>query len=397
MIVASPTPARVLVADNSVSSRGILAILLEHAGYDVILVGDGAHAVEALRAHAFELAILDHEMPNLDDVGALIELRAALPDLPVIICAEALTADETARYRELGVVELLTKPVDPHALRDKVAAILRPHAPRPAAPARDASVPPFVRLHPAGEAPGPCPLASGLSRFARKLHADLERLRDFRSVAILEGPLGCGRFELAMSLAPTTGAHVFVCHANDFTTDHLARLFAPALATEQPVFFVVLEADRLDAGHQAYLEDLLSGRAPGHASFGKRLRMVLCAQRSLCDLHFNELMLMRGVTATLRIPDFVERWMDWAEIARAILRRAGSGRATFDTEAIRWINRHKWTGDYMQLHRTVELARRHAGLSPVVTDAHLAHAAALEPGCDDPLFHDLLFHVHSGG
>jgi DNA-binding NtrC family response regulator len=396
MIAVPPSHARVLVADNSVSSRGVLSILLESAGYDVILVGDGAHAVDALRAHAFDLAILDHEMPNLDDFGALVELRSAVPGLPVIICAESLAAEDAARYRELGVVELLIKPVDPHALRDKVTSILQRPSPQPA-PVSGASMPPFLRLHPDGESPGPCPLASGPSRFAKKLHTDLQRLRDFRSVAILEGPLGSGRFELAMSLAPAAHAHVFVCHADEFTTDHLARLFKPAGTTQQPVFLVILEADRLDAGRQAYLEDVLSGRVVDHATFGKRLRVALCAQRSLCDLHFNELLLMRGVTATLRIPDFVERWMDWADIARAILRRAGSGRTTFDPEAIRWINRHKWTGDYMQLHRTVEIARRHAGLSPVVTDAHLAHAASAEPACNDPLFHDLLFHVHSGG
>ncbi|MDF3058829.1 MAG: hypothetical protein K0R17_3044, partial [Rariglobus sp.] len=331
---------------------------------------------------------------NLDDIGALTELRGVLPHLPVIVCAGSVTAEEAARYRELGIDELLTKPVDPHTLRDKVTEILTRDHSQPAPPR--GSAPPFRSLHSTPDAPVPSPLASGPSRYAKKLQTDLLRLRDFRSVAILEGRVGSGRFELALSLAPATNVHTFVCHADELTPAHLELLFKPAAATSNPVFFVALEADRLDATRQAYLEDLLCGRVQTHATLARRLRMVLCAQTSLCDLHFNELLLMRAVTATLQIPDFVDRWMDWADIARAILRRAGAGRGTFDPEAIRWINRHTWTGDYMQLHRTVELARRSAGIASIVTVAHLEQAVALERSCNDPLFHDLLFHVHSG-
>lgn len=394
MTAVPSTPARVLVADNSAAGHGILVILLESAGYDVIDVGDGLHAMEVLRAHAFDLAILDHEMPNLDDVGALVELRASLPDLPVIVCAESLTDAQTARYRELGVDELLLKPVDPHTLRDKVTRILTLRHPHLAE--KHTSTPPFRALHATADAPVPCPLASGPSRIAKKLQSDLQRLRDFRSVAVLEGRIGSGRFELALSLAPSKNVHAVVCHADEFTPEHVDALLKPAHAAPNPVFFVILEAHRLDATRQAYLEELLCGRIERHAVLAKRLRVVLCAQRSLCDLHFNELLLMRAVTATLRIPDFVDRWMDWADIARAILRRAGTGSSTFDPESIRWINRHTWTGDYMQLHRTVELARRQAGVSSVITPAHLEQAVVVEPSCNDPLFHDLLFHVHSG-
>ncbi len=391
---APPTPARVLVADNSVAGRGVLVILLEGAGYDVINACDGRQAMDALRAHAFDLAILDHEMPNLDDIGALVDLRAELPDLPVIICAHTLSAEHTSRYRELGVVELLAKPVDPHVLRDKVTALLARHHPQLSTP--QGSTAPFRSIHATAGDPALCPLASGPSRYAKKLQTDLRRLRDFRSVAILEGRVGSGRFELALSLAPAAPAHAFVCHADELTPAHLDRLFRPAQTTTHPVLFVALEADRLDASRQAWLEDLLCGRVAGHSSLAKRLRLVLCAQTSLCDLHFNELLLMRGVTATLVLPDFVDRWMDWADIACTILRRAGAGRNAFDPESLRWINRYTWKGDYMQLHRTVELARRLAGVSPVVLPAHLEQAAAAEPGCNEPLFHDLLFHVHSG-
>ena len=394
MIAAPPVPARVLIADDSVVSRGGLIILLENAGYDVISVRDGHKAMEALRAHAFDLAILDNEMPNLDSLGALAELRGVLPRLPVIVCADTITADQAVSYRELGIDDLFTKPVDPQALRDKITLILTRRQPQLAFGNESAS--PFRGLHSTADAPVPSPLAAGPSRFARKLQTELLRMRDFRSVAILEGCVGSGRFEIALGLAPSVNVHKFVCHADELGARHLDLLFKPAAANSIPVFFVVLEADRLDADRQAFLQDLMTGRLEKHASLSKRLRLVLCAQTSLCDLHFNELLLMRAVTATLQIPDFVDRWMDWADIARAILRRVGAGRGTLDPEAVRWINRHTWKGDYMQLHRTIEIARRHAGIASVLTVPLLEYAVAAEPACNDPLFHDLLYHVHSG-
>ncbi|MET0263367.1 MAG: hypothetical protein ABW223_10750, partial [Rariglobus sp.] len=217
-----------------------------------------------------------------------------------------------------------------------------------------------------------------------------------RSVAIIEGRHGSGRFELALSAADPDNAHRFVCHADELTATHLDTLLKPAHADARPTLLVVLEADRLPVEQQTLLEDLVRGRVASQAPLAGRLRLVLCAQQSLCDLHFNEFLLLRAVTATYQVPDFNDRWQDWAEIARAILRRAGSGRGTLSPEAAKWIDRHLWAGDYMQLHRTVELARRIAGVTTLINDAHLAAAFAKEPHCDEPLFHDLLFHLHSG-
>ncbi len=395
MIAAHPKHARVLIADDSVASHGVLVILLENAGYDVISVSDGHKAMEALRAHAFDLALLDDEMPHLDGIGAVSEIRSTLPRLPVIVCVATITNDHATRYRELGVDALLTKPVDPHVVSEKITHMLSRHQPQLAAANESAS--PFRGLHATADAPVASPLASGTSRHAKKLQTELLRMRDFRSVAILEGPLGSGRFELALSLAPAVNTHAFVCQADDLSAAHLDSLFKTAASTTNPVFVVVLEAHRLDSERQVFIEKLIHGRVEAYATLATRLRVVLCTQRSLCDLHFNELLLMRAVTATLMIPDFAERWMDWAEIARAVLRRVGAGRGTLDPEAIRWINRQKWTGDYMQLHRTIEIARRLAGVASVLTVTHLEAAIAVEPTCNDPLFHDLLYHVHSVG
>jgi DNA-binding NtrC family response regulator len=369
-------------------------ILLENAGYDVISVSSGAQALDALRDEPFALAILDHNMSNADGIGTLTELRRFLPELPVVVCASDVIADhDTARYHELGVHELLSTSLDPFALRDRIAPILKQHQPDHGV--HQLTTPSFRAVQSPSTTPMRSPLAAGNSKFARKLQTDLLRLHNFRSLAILEGPLGSGKFEVALSLAPSDDAHTFVYHAEEFDVAHLDPLLKPAIADSKPVFFVILEADSLDADHQAFIEDLLSGRAKNYEFLAKRLRIVFVARTSLSDLHVNELLLMRAVTSTLRLPDFADRWMDWVPISRAILSRLGTGRSTLDPEAIRWIDRHVWTGNFMQLHRVLELARRRAGLDPVVKVPHLEYAVVAEPSCNDPLFHDLLFHVHT--
>lgn len=242
----------------------------------------------------------------------------------------------------------------------------------------------------------PSPLALGASRFARSLQADLARLRDFRSVAILEGRHGSGRFELALTATPRADLHKFVCHADEFTPARLATLLAPAHAGLLPVRLVVLEAGRLSLENQSLLEALIRAQLPPHAALAPRLRLVLCAQTSLSDLHFNEFLLIRAATSTFRIPDFTDRWQDWADICRAILRRAHPGGLSFGADALKWVDRELWPGDYMQLHRTIELAARLAAGTLALTDAHLAAARAQEPACNTPLYHDHLYHNHSG-
>ncbi len=385
------TKARVLLADDSVVCRNVFVILLENAGYEVTSVFDGQEALKALRTSPFDLAILDNEMPNLDGIGALTELRQFLPDLPVVVCSGTVTSDHIVQYRALGISDILTKPVDPRTLREKIARVLAlRHAP---APTHSASGLPRA----ADDAPLPSPLIAGPSKIAAKLSSDSLRLRDFRSVAIIEGRHGSGRFELALNAAPVTNSHKVVCHATEVSAAHLDELLKPAHEQHLPPFLVVLEADRLDLPRQALIEQLVRGRLEKHADLSKRLRLVLCAQDSLCDLHFNEYLLMRAMATTYRVPDFSTRQEDWVDIAKAILRRASSGKDSFGPAALKWIDQQPWPGDYMQMHRMIELARRQAKLTSIVSAMHLQLALAAEAECSEPLFHDMLFHVHSGG
>ena len=96
------TPARkVLVAEDSITSRMLLKGILESAGYEVKTVVDGIEAFTALRAERFDLVVSDVEMPRMDgfDLTARIRADRALAELPVVL----VTALESREDRERGI------------------------------------------------------------------------------------------------------------------------------------------------------------------------------------------------------------------------------------------------------------------------------------------------------
>jgi two-component system chemotaxis sensor kinase CheA len=92
---------RVLIAEDSITSRMLLKGLLEAAGYEVKTAVDGVEAFTALRAERFDLVVSDVEMPRMNgfDLTARIRAERALAGLPVVL----VTALESREDRERGI------------------------------------------------------------------------------------------------------------------------------------------------------------------------------------------------------------------------------------------------------------------------------------------------------
>lgn len=92
---------RILVAEDSITSRMLLKGILESAGYRVKTAVDGMEAFTALRTERFDALVSDVEMPRLNgfDLTARIRADRTLSELPVIL----VTALESREHRERGV------------------------------------------------------------------------------------------------------------------------------------------------------------------------------------------------------------------------------------------------------------------------------------------------------
>jgi signal transduction histidine kinase/DNA-binding response OmpR family regulator len=169
-------PARVLLVEDSPINQKVALRILERLGYRADVACDGAEAVAVLQLIAYDVVLMDVQMPVLDGLEATRQIRGiALPGpQPWIIgvTAEALSGDE-ARCRAAGMDDYVPKPVQPHSLS---AAIRRGLLARNAAPSREPAPP----LPPATDE-----LVSGLTALKEEFGADFTDalLREFLNSA----------------------------------------------------------------------------------------------------------------------------------------------------------------------------------------------------------------------
>ena len=122
--------ARLLVADDNKVNRLLLTRSLELQGHSVASAENGRVALDMLRAaldaQAFDLLLLDMEMPELNGFQVLEMLTAdrALRDLPVIVTSSLEGIAHVVRCIELGAEDYLSKPVNPVLLKARIGASL---------------------------------------------------------------------------------------------------------------------------------------------------------------------------------------------------------------------------------------------------------------------------------
>jgi two-component system response regulator AtoC len=121
---------RILLVDDDHVFRRSTAELLAAEGYEVRTAGDGAAALQELRASRFDLLLLDLRMPGADGLAIVEALRVYGDGIPILMLTGYGTVDAAVRALHLGTDDFLTKPVEPDLLSARIAALLerRPSA-----------------------------------------------------------------------------------------------------------------------------------------------------------------------------------------------------------------------------------------------------------------------------
>ncbi len=131
---APPAPAvetaaeggRILVADDDPQMRRLIRIVLQRDGFEVVEANDGLDALDLIEQGRIDLVILDVDMPRLNGLGVLEEIRAQMrtASLPVIVLT-ALQDETEEKALDLGAQDYLTKPVQTRSLVARVRAVLK--------------------------------------------------------------------------------------------------------------------------------------------------------------------------------------------------------------------------------------------------------------------------------
>lgn len=139
-------PLRILVAEDIAVNRKVIDLYLTRLGYHGTAVANGNEAVAAVFADAYDVVLMDMQMPELDGLEAtrVIRRREGYSKRPYVIALTAnVLTDHHSAARESGMQDYLAKPLRPEALADALRhahawLTANPTLPRPA-DSRDAA------------------------------------------------------------------------------------------------------------------------------------------------------------------------------------------------------------------------------------------------------------------
>jgi len=119
--IADVDRKRVLVIDDDMPLRGMLAAALRQHGFQVLLAGDGEEGQRALKIHDPNVILLDLAMPKVNGWDFLQRLQETgwLGRVPIIVLSAHLHVDPQA-VLQMGVAAILPKPFNLPELIDLI-------------------------------------------------------------------------------------------------------------------------------------------------------------------------------------------------------------------------------------------------------------------------------------
>ncbi|GGB08710.1 PAS domain-containing hybrid sensor histidine kinase/response regulator [Puia dinghuensis] len=119
---------RVLIAEDNIVNMRVARKFLTKWGIEVHEAMNGVEAVEKCRRGNFDLVLIDLEMPEMDGITALAEIRKVHPSVPAIAFTAAVYEDMRVDLIQKGFMEVVPKPFRPEDLHNKIQKLIHHRA-----------------------------------------------------------------------------------------------------------------------------------------------------------------------------------------------------------------------------------------------------------------------------
>ena len=366
----SESKIKVLVAEDEVHLGQILSNFLAGRGYAVHTVTDGRAALEALRAEAYDVALLDIVMPELDGLEVLKQVRADADPPEVIIITGNGTIETAISAMKLGAYDYMAKP---YRMAEIDVLVRRAWEKRRLARENVLLQSQLERAGGATEIVTQyAPLQAVLDVVAKVAPSD--------SAVLITGESGTGKELVAHMLhrlSERSGPFVDVSCAS-LSEGHLeSELFghergAFAGADERKLGLMELaaggtlfldEISELSLKLQSKLLRALDQRSfyrvGGTQKVEVDVRILAASNRDLVQRAaeglFRDDLLYRINTIEIKLPPLRERAVDIPLIARQFLRLFGKANPpTLSADAIEVLSRYPWPGNARELRNVIE-------------------------------------------
>lgn len=120
-------PALILVVEDDLANRTLLARMLERDGYRVVSAADGEAGVQAVADHAPDLILLDVGLPRLDGIAVTRRIREdpRAATLPILLVTGRVMPDDVVAGLDAGADDFVRKPFDQAELMARIRSALR--------------------------------------------------------------------------------------------------------------------------------------------------------------------------------------------------------------------------------------------------------------------------------
>lgn len=117
----------IMTVDDSASVRQMVSFTLKKAGYDVVEASDGKDALSKIQSNPVKMLITDLNMPNLDGLGLIKQVRAipTFKYIPIIMLTTESQDAKKVEGKKAGATGWIVKPFKPDQLLAVVKKVLR--------------------------------------------------------------------------------------------------------------------------------------------------------------------------------------------------------------------------------------------------------------------------------
>ena len=393
--------ALVLVVDDNLAIREMVALALEKRGYQVVRADGYKTAVAAFADRRPDLVISDIYMPGGSGIDLLKEIRAGQSPPPLILMTAKGSIETAAQARQEGVFDYLAKPFDLEQMLERVGAAL---AQRPTPMARPV--------------PGPESMIVGSDPAMVEVYKSISQVAPLNVPVMILGETGTGKELVARALhrfgatprGPFIPVHcggipdtlieseLFGHRKGAFTDAQRDRRGAIALADGGTVFLD--EVGEISSGFQVkllrFLEDGLIQPLGAEQAVAVKVRVIAATHRDLRRMvaagSFREDLYYRLSGYEIRIPPLRDRRSDLPELVAHFLQRYQRelglpGNPGISPGVLSLLESRPWPGNVRELGHAVRrlMIESEALEDPVIAGRVLGSPPGLEVAPPLPL------------
>jgi len=372
----SDDAAKILVVDDELSMQEFLSIMLKKEGYQPVCCGSGEEALKKLSSMEFDTVITDLNLPNLDGIGVLREVRDRQPGTPVIMITAYATAKTAIEALKLGAYDYVMKPFNVDELKNIVDNALE----------KKRLTAENIHLRRQLESADGLAGMIGVSEQMQQLFSLVRKISRTQSSVLITGESGTGKEMAARAIhqgsqrfdKPFVSINCAAMPADLLESElfgHVKGAFTGAVAHKKGLFetahhgtLLLDEIGEMPTEMQAKLLRALQERSirriGGVDEIRVDARLICTTNRDLEAMveagGFREDLFYRINVIRIHVPPLRERPDDIPPLAGHFLARLSSQMSSsvksISREGMRLLREHRWPGNIRELENVIERA-----------------------------------------